>query len=206
MNGRFDGPAKPMKKLIEDDFRGTLKVAKVVENYTKRNHAAGAPGAKFVGAATCKECHPKTFDFWAKTKHADAFTSLVNDPKPNSAFDAECVTCHTTGFEYNTGYLSPELTPYLRGNQCENCHGPGSKHASEPDNDSFRDLMTVTFEQADKNRLCIQCHDEDNSRDFEIKKYWKEIKHNALDAYEDPKVHRGIAPESLPPKTTAKVP
>ncbi len=86
----------------------------------------------------------------------DAFTSLLHDPKPNSAFDAECVTCHTTGFEYNSGWQSPAETPHLAGNQCENCHGPGSKHAAEPDNADFRELMSVTIDQADKNRLCYQ--------------------------------------------------
>jgi hypothetical protein len=206
LDKRFDGGGAPMKKLIEDDYRGMLKVAKTVENYGKRNFIGGAPGAAFVGAATCKECHPKTFAFWSGTKHAGAFESLLHDPKPNSAFDAECVSCHTTGFEYHSGWLSPDRTPNLAGNQCENCHGPGSKHAQEPDNDKFRELMSVTIEQADKNQLCSHCHDEDNSRDFEIKKYWRKIRHSALDVYNDPKVHRGIAPKSPEPPPAAKVP
>jgi len=206
LDKRFDGGAAPMKTLIEDEYRGMLKAAKTVETYVKRNNALAAPGAVYVGAETCKECHPKTVAFWKGTKHADAFKSLLHDPKPNAAFDAECVSCHTTGFEYQSGWRSEALTPYLAGNQCENCHGPGSKHSMEPDNDKFRDLMVVTIEQADKNRLCSQCHDEDNSRDFEIKKYWKEIRHNAKDIYDDPKVHVGITPKTLKPQPTAKVP
>ena len=67
------------------------------------NVVNAAPGATFVGAANCKDCHPNTFDKWCKTKHKKAFDSLVHDPKPNTAFDAECITCHTTGFEYNSG-------------------------------------------------------------------------------------------------------
>ena len=58
----------------------------------------------------------------------------MHDPKPNTIYDAECVTCHTTGFEYNSGWESEAATPYLKGNQCENCHGPASKHIAEPDN------------------------------------------------------------------------
>ena len=64
----------------------------------------------------------------------------------------------------------------------------------------------MTIEQADKNQLCSHCHDEDNSRDFEIKKYWKKISHPALDGYTDPKVHRGIGPKSPEPPPAAKVP
>jgi hypothetical protein len=191
----YDGPATPMKSLIQDDYRKTLKAAGVVEHFLRRDYVNGAPGATFVGAQTCKECHPKTFKFWSTTKHAQAFDALLHDPKPNTAFDAECITCHTTGFEYNSGWRSPGATPHLAGNQCENCHGPGSKHCAEPENAEFLELISVTIDQANKNRLCYRCHDEDNSRDFEITEYWRKIKHNKLDDYTDPKVHKGIAPK-----------
>ncbi len=96
---------------------------------------------------------------WSTTKHAQAFDSLEKDHKPNTIYDAECITCHTTGFEYNSGWHSEAETPYLAGNQCENCHGPGSKHVAEPDNPEFRKVMALTAEQADKNGLCTHCHD-----------------------------------------------
>jgi hypothetical protein len=55
--------------------------------------------------------------------------------------------------------------------------------------------MKITAEQADKNRLCIRCHDEDNSPEFEFAKYWSQVVHKALDDYSDPKVRRGITPK-----------
>jgi hypothetical protein len=180
----LDGPATAMKKVIEDDFRESLKQQKVVENFPRHgfvNAAGGASGATFVGAETCKNCHPKTVEFWGSTKHAKAFESLVHDPKPNTMFDAECVACHTTGFEYTSGWKSPELTSKLKGNQCENCHGPASKHVADPTNKAVRAPLRLTSEQADKNRLCLKCHDEDNSPHFEFAKYWGEIEHNGLD-------------------------
>jgi len=192
LDGKYDGPGAPMKHLIEDEYRGTLKSAGVVENFVRHGFVNGAPGAVFVGAETCKECHPKTFEFWSGTTHADAFVALLEDPKPNTKFDAECITCHTTGFEYHSGWRSQAATPHLAGNQCENCHGPASKHATEPDNAEFRKLVRVTAREADKNGVCSKCHDEDNSRDFSFPKYWREIRHNRLDKYTDPKVHRGI--------------
>ena len=123
----------------------------------------------------------------------------MNDPKPNTAFDAECVTCHTTGFEYNSGWKSEKETPYLAGNQCENCHGPASRHVADPDNAEFRKLMHLDAEQAEKNRLCYNCHDEDNSREFEFGKFYGEIVHKGLDEYKDPKVHKGITPKLVKP-------
>jgi hypothetical protein len=190
----FDGPATPMKKLIEDDYRATLKAAKVVENYLRLPHSGGASGATFVGAESCKTCHPNTYAFWSVTKHAQAYKTLLQDHKPNTAFDAECITCHTTGFEFNSGWRSEPDTPYLAGNQCENCHGPCSKHEAEPDNPEFRKLISLTAESAEKNHLCLKCHDDENSRNFDFKKYWGLINHKNKDVYNDPKVHRGIKP------------
>ena len=195
LNRRFDGAGLPMKALIEDEYRQTLKAAGVVENFERRPFVGGAPGATFVGADTCKDCHPNTFDKWKnKTKHPKAFEALLGDPKPNSAFDAECVTCHTTGFEFNSGWKSQKETPYLAGNQCENCHGPSSRHVAEPDNAEFRKFIHLDGQQLNNTRLCYNCHDEDNSRDFELNKFYGEIVHKKLDKYDDAKVHKGIAP------------
>lgn len=185
----YDGPGTPMKKLIEDEYREALKAQGVVENFPRHDHVNGTPGARFVGAEGCKSCHPNTYAKWASTKHAHAFESLLHDPKPNTAFDAECVSCHTTGFEYTSGWVSPERTPALKGNQCENCHGPGSKHSAEPDQKDYLAAMHLSAASAVKNRLCQRCHDEDNSPHFDFATYYGKIAHKALDDYADPKVH-----------------
>jgi Cytochrome c554 and c-prime len=185
----YDGPAKPMKDIIEGEFRETLKQQKAVENYPKHGHVAGAgdaSGATFVGVDACEKCHPATVESWRETKHAHAFASLEKDPKPNTIFDVECISCHTVGFEYTSGYKSAALTPLLKNVQCENCHGPGSKHVAEPTVKAHRIPMRVTREQADKNRLCYQCHDEDNSPKFNFAEYWEDVDHNGLD---DPREH-----------------
>ena len=132
---------------------------------------------------------------WSTTKHAQAFASLEKDPRPDTIFDAECVTCHTTGFEYTSGWRSVAATPHLKGTQCENCHGPASKHVSDPESREFRKPIRVTAVQADKGQLCNRCHDEDNSPKFEFATYWGQIAHKGLDEYTDPKVHKGITPK-----------
>jgi Cytochrome c554 and c-prime len=192
LNKQFSNPAGPMKALIQDEYRDMLKATGVVANYLRRSTLSGAT---FVGAETCKQCHPNTFEFWSETKHADAFVALKKDPKPNTIYDAECVTCHTTGFEYNSGWRSQEATPYLAGNQCENCHGPGSKHVSAPDNDEFKKAIAVNAGQANTNGFCYRCHDAENSLHFEFAKYWDKIVHNELDDYKDPKVHQPVVPK-----------
>jgi len=195
LTSRYNGEVDPMRKLIEDDFQEMLKQAGVVENFPRRNFVGGIPGSTFAGVDTCKVCHPGTVAKWAATKHAHAFDDIVKDPKGERSdhqFDAECISCHTTGFEYNSGWKSAEATPYLKGNQCENCHGPASKHAEQPDNLDFRKAIARTASGADKSGLCYRCHDEDNSPHFNFQTYWGQIAHKGLDQYTDPKVHQGI--------------
>ena len=189
LNNRF-AMADPIAKLINEEYQSTLKSQGVVENFPKRGNVKGAPGATYVGAESCKTCHPNTFALWSATKHAHAFDSIIKDPRGDRRYDAECISCHTTGFEFNSGYVSSEKTPYLLGNGCENCHGPGSKHASEPDQVSFRKALSLTPEVA-KASLCIQCHDEENSHHWNFETYYGKIIHKGMDTYTDPKVHVG---------------
>jgi Cytochrome c554 and c-prime len=200
LNKYFGDPAKPMKSLIQDEYRGMLKAADIVLNFVR----TGSAGATFVGAQSCKECHPNTYQFWSTTKHAHAFQALKDDPKPNTIFDAECISCHTTGFPYNSGWRSEATTPLLAGNQCENCHGPGSSHVADPVNADARKLIALSAERANKNGLCERCHDAENSRHFDFSQYWGKIVHKGLDDYKDPKVRRGLSPQLSQPKAVEK--
>jgi hypothetical protein len=195
LDHKYNGPGTEMKKIIEDEYRNMLKGAGVVESFPRHDYTGGTAGSTFVGAETCRQCHPNTFAKWSTTKHAQAFVALEKDPKPNTIFDAECVTCHTTGFEYTSGWRSEDATPHLKGNQCENCHGPGSKHVSAPENLEYRSPLKVTAEQAIKNQVCTRCHDEDNSPKFEFVTFWSQIAHKGLDDHKDPKAHQGITPK-----------
>jgi hypothetical protein len=203
LGSNYNGPAEPMRKLIEDEFQEALRAAGVVENFPRHDYVGGPAGATYVGAEACQSCHPNTFAKWATTKHAHAFEDIVTDPKGKRSdhqFDAECVTCHTTGFEYTSGWKSAAATPQLKGNQCENCHGPASKHMAEPDNPDFRKAMARTAASADKGGLCLRCHDEDNSPHFNFSTYWGQIAHTKLDTYADPKVHQPpkVASQEMP--------
>ena len=181
--------AEPMRALIDDQFPSVLKAIGVVENFARVPNTAYPPGASYVGAESCQVCHPNTFAKWSTTKHAHAYDVLTN-PKRNREADAECISCHTTGFGYNTGWVSAAQTPYLKGNQCENCHGPGSLHNADPDNLAFRKPMVRTAEAANKGGFCISCHNEDNDPHFKFDPYYAQIYHKGLDSYDDPKVHQ----------------
>jgi hypothetical protein len=150
-------------------------------------------GQTYIGSAACGECHTKAYDTWKNTPHAHATDSIVNLQPPRH-FDPECLSCHVTGWNpqgyrpYAGGYLALKQKE-LHANGCENCHGPGSRHAAaQRDEITVTDKelkalqlsMRVTQEEAKKN-LCLQCHDLDNSPDYDWDVYWPLVEHKGKD-------------------------
>ena len=151
------------------------------------SHPRKETNGSFVGSAKCESCHEPSYDVWKKSGHRKGWKTLVElDPPRN--FDPECISCHVVGwnpqkyFPYESGFQSAEKTPHLFGVGCENCHGPGQNHvAAEMGNDkplqeAMRKAVVVTKADAEK-RLCLECHDLDNSPDFDFKTYWPKVEH-----------------------------
>jgi len=161
-------------------------------------------GDRFAGVESCKECHEKAYAVWKGSKHAHAYESLITgregtkNPVPRN-HDPECLACHTTGWEpqqmfrYESGFYSAEKTPHLKGQQCENCHGPAAKHneleaqwqqdeksVKKEDLLAARRRLKLTVAEA-KKTLCYRCHDLDNDPNFSsatFSEYWDKIAHS----------------------------
>lgn len=118
----------------------------------------------YVGAEACKACHEDIYDQWAGTKHSHAFEILTREKRE---YDRDCTPCHTTGFYKRGGFENLEVTPDLINVQCEACHGNGNAHANDPD---------VAFE-GDAREACTQCHNADQSPEFDFSVYWPRIAH-----------------------------
>jgi hypothetical protein len=146
----------------------------------------------FVGSEKCESCHAESYRIWKKTPHAKALQSLIKADPPRY-FDPECVACHVVGWNpreyhpYQSGYVSQEKTPKLVNVGCEDCHGPGEKHiAAENGNDKalkerLQQEVRITKDEASNplspKQNCFNCHDGDNSPDFEFKTYWPQVEH-----------------------------
>ena len=190
----------PSMIQLMEDYQQRLRDQEVVLTDTI---GVGHPsGAHFVGVEQCATCHKKAMSVWKDSKHAHAFESLFPENKRHGyerlkgisrGFDPECLACHVTGWKpeqylrYRSGFLNQELAKepekglqtLLAGNQCENCHGPGSRHIElieEGEVKAAIDEVKVTEKQA-RESMCATCHDPDNSPNFKFDKYWKDIAH-----------------------------
>jgi hypothetical protein len=116
----------------------------------------------FVGAVSCKRCHEVNYRNWLKTKHAKASQTIVASPK---YAQEECLICHSTGYGKIGEYATVEEIPfYLRGVQCESCHGEGKGH---PGKGKIERKVTLG--------LCRNCHTKDQSPTFNYMAYLEKI-------------------------------
>jgi hypothetical protein len=166
------------------------------------------PTAKqFAGSEACADCHTVASEAYLKTPHHHATQTLV-DLVPPRHFDPECLSCHVTGWEpqkyfpFISGYLGLNETPEMVGNGCENCHGPAARHVAaengdvEVDDAELEELRAALrlkivpnegnkdgqmFDKGKVVQMCLQCHDLDNSPEFDFQLYWPHVKHEGKD-------------------------
>jgi len=118
--------------------------------------------SSFVGAISCKKCHEVNYRNWLKTKHAKASQTIVASPK---YAQEECLMCHSTGYGKIAEYATVEEIPfYLRGVQCEACHGEGKGH---PGKGGIERKVTLG--------VCRNCHTKDQSPVFNYLAYLEKI-------------------------------
>jgi hypothetical protein len=108
------------------------------------------------GAESCQSCHQPQYDAWRQTPHATAFATLA---EADAWDDPECIGCHVTGAIDKQHVENVNLPPEVWNVQCEECHGLATEHARDG---SFRTQGETT---------CVECHDAENSPDFEYELY-----------------------------------
>lgn len=139
--------AQPVLPLLEEYAR-QVKDRHLLEKAPKVPHPAQiqAPdlNLSYIGSERCAACHAGELAKWKETPHSHAMEALEKIARRPGLrnFDAECVVCHAVGLGYKTGFETAEKTPHLKHVGCENCHGPGSGHASAPTNAELLKLMS----------------------------------------------------------------
>jgi len=171
----------PMTEKIAGDADGQQVVSQYDESVAELNlkeaklqpESCPAPGSHepaYVGVGSCAQCHAEAAVFWAQTRHAHAYETLVAVKKQ---YSLDCISCHVTGWQQPGGVCridrtavgSPGVAKRGVGRQdvqCEDCHGPGSLHADDP---------SVRLRAEVPEQWCRRCHEPANSPRFNDAKY-----------------------------------
>jgi hypothetical protein len=135
-------------------------------------------GLSYVGTARCGECHEQDLELWKNSKHSRAWDTLDRAEKDPARYGwpvtqyPDCVSCHVVGYGDKTGFVSPDTTPDLANVGCEQCHGAGSAHSAAPTTARMGKVGGGT-----PSVVCTQCHDYEQSPDFDYQKRWPLIEH-----------------------------
>ena len=160
-----DDPEAAERLRIHQEEEGLLRKKLQLSRNLTRDATTGRIVDRYLGIEICRRCHANFMPRFVSSRHFRAFETLR---RGNASSNAECFVCHTTGYGRPGGY-DPETekkgAPYLRGVQCEACHGPGTMHA--------RDGSYVKSAR----ESCRACHTPKWSPDFEFETYWKRANH-----------------------------
>jgi hypothetical protein len=202
--GLYDDPNTPFRYQrvpLDSRFENSKTITALMQLYQEQLKETGLHGlgikpipnrraiesGRFMGSKSCADCHELSFQVWQKSRHATAWRSLTETSKPSRTFDPECIACHVVGWNpaellpYEHGFLGEKETPELINVGCETCHGPGENHIkAETGSDAafqekHRNIIRLPLNSAKK--VCIQCHDGDNSPYFDFETYWQKIVH-----------------------------
>ena len=146
--------SESVRQLLADFYREVSQSSDITplfaEQHLERDKQNG-----YASATACQKCHEQEYLQWSATRHAFAFETLL---KKERYFDAGCVSCHTTGLGYPTGFQIGDQDSTLKGVQCETCHGPGKQHVGNPKKSNIRSGADTS--------LCLECHDTKHSPGF----------------------------------------
>jgi len=162
-----------------------------------------SPLREYAGSRKCRMCHNaplkgKMYDAWAKTKHAQAYQTLlgaearetgkklgIDEPEKSG----ECLRCHATAYGLSKKVVTKKMS-VEEGVGCESCHGAGDDYSKLNIMTDREKAIAAGLIYPAKN-VCSQCHntesptwnperytDKDGKKtgfDFEV--LWKMIEH-----------------------------
>ena len=146
--------SEPIRQLLTDFYRDVAGSSTFTPLFAEEDLESD-PQNGYVSAGTCQRCHERAYLQWSATRHAFAFQTLL---KKQRYFDPDCLSCHTTGLGYPTGFQINDPDTTLKGVQCETCHGPGKQHVGDPKKTNIRSAADTT--------RCLKCHDATHSPGF----------------------------------------
>lgn len=146
--------SEPVREMLTDFYRKFSESTDTTPLFAAEDLEQD-PQNGYVSATACQRCHQQEYLQWSATRHAFAYETLL---KKERYFNSGCVSCHTTGFGYPTGFQIGDQNSAFKGVECETCHGPGKQHVGNPKKSNIRSSADTA--------LCLECHDTKHSPGF----------------------------------------
>ena len=164
-------------------------------------------GASFVGSESCYPCHKEEYRQWGKSLHSKAFLSLTSRGKEDdskcvichvlgfgyasgfksiketpTSINIQCESCHGPGSLHIAVKEIKEFSEEIcaechdislnrkNGSQCDVCHSDFVRHINKIQK-SKSILKTPAKE------VCVECHNEENDRNFNFNTKIKSVYH-----------------------------
>ncbi|NPV68338.1 MAG: hypothetical protein HPY64_14445 [Anaerolineae bacterium] len=106
-----------------------------------------ADGPRQFSAGDCAGCHPGQYRGWLLSSHRlTLYDRVFQEAWKREKRSTECLTCHTTGYDEETG-------PLYWGVTCAACHQPAGA-VLQPGEERDHEPLTIPDESAD----CAACH------------------------------------------------
>ncbi|MEO7995486.1 MAG: cytochrome c family protein, partial [bacterium] len=161
-------PDNEKVEQVLEEFKEVLRVGKkpdgtpVIQDIYEP-HMAGTQFG-YGGSIYCQECHGAIYAGWLKTRHNQAYQTLVGKNEQNNP---GCLECHTVGYSQSGGYAAKQGTYLLANVQCESCHGAAADHMKLASDwqDGVAKEKPVDWKIQDvhvSQNTCITCHNPDN--------------------------------------------
>lgn len=151
----FGLPRSEMALDVVDEYHEDLKAF-----WTERGVEGMDPDkTRYVGPEACADCHTAQYEFWKSTRHSRAFSTLA---ATDQEMDAECIGCHTAGYQQPGGFQMPNRYPGRENVQCESCHGPARAHLL-----GGRSYVRAGALHLSGTARCSECHNHEHDPDFE---------------------------------------
>lgn len=145
MSDRYDSKSNAENKLDKIIIKNKKEIATMNQTLDQILLREDSHVTKFKTQKSCTQCHEPQAKFVNKTRHSNAYHTLV---KKGQHENLECLQCHTLGLNQPGGYRKlSELKPELQNVQCESCHGAGGHNPTQK----------VSIQN------CLQCHTEARS-------------------------------------------
>jgi len=186
------------KRILHNRHQVLARLSRSEREARLRKLCSGAreelfdPQVPYVGSAACGRCHPTEYEALKDGAHARALEALARPAPAEPSLPAhkrgvrgierpECLRCHVTGYGRPGGFPArPPAKPLehpLAGVGCEACHGPGGHHAEDPKKPRAIARLGGTCPECNVLPICRQCHDDENSPDFDYRQALPKARH-----------------------------